>query len=240
MTRIIKAEVEAEYPAISWGAVIAGWLFAFGLAVLLYLFGLATGLTTMAVRDQIFSGALVATGFWMMLSWVMATYAGGWLAGRLSPQTDAGTGMAHGALVWALSGVMTLLFTAFASATAITTGAQLGQTAAEVGQAAAQAGARIDAEGRDINAVVDQANAEANRLAAEAQSAGAAEDAGDVTSAALWGMFLTSLLGLMAGAFGGSAGVKGARRIRALETMIHEEHHETYQQHYPGRPAKSA
>lgn len=136
MTRSLE---RGYMPAVSWGALFAGFLFALGVAVLFYLFGAAIGVTTMAAMNEFQTGVAIGTGIWMLLSWVVALFAGGWLAGRLAGRTDHGIGAMHGMVVWALSGVMTFLTLWMPFSSMVTGGARMGgQLGGAVGQASLQ------------------------------------------------------------------------------------------------------
>lgn len=126
-------------PAVSWGAVLAGWLFASALAMLLYFFGAALGVTTMAALNELKGGVALGTGVWMVVSWVIATFCGGWLAGRLSGRIDRSLGIMHGLVVWALSGVMTLIIGSLTAGSVASAGVQASAgLARQVGAASAE------------------------------------------------------------------------------------------------------
>jgi hypothetical protein len=266
-------------PAISWGAVFAGFLFALSFAALLYLFGAAIGVTTMAAMNEFRTGVAIGTGIWILLSWIVAMYAGGWLAGRLAGRTDPTIGGTHGLVVWALSGLFTWMTLAMPLGGMLTGSARLGGQAAEVGsragnvqvpeqiqnavrerlaeqmhvvapsvseQEARRAVQRLDQKDlTDVSAALiagrpedaervlsqrtDLSREEVSQVVAgtaasvRGELGSVAEQAGDVASTALWVLFLISLLGLAAGAWGG---IVGARRFeRFLETATHDEEH---------------
>lgn len=124
-------------PLLSWGAVIGGWLFAYAVAMLLYLFGAAVGLTSASAINELNAGITIGTGIWMITAWIIATFLGSILAGRLAGMGSKSSGVMHGMLVWALSGIMTL-FIGAAQATAVTAmGATTAAQALQTGQGAA-------------------------------------------------------------------------------------------------------
>jgi hypothetical protein len=299
MEKLIDTERSyAARPPISWGAVFAGWLFAYAFALLLYLLGAAAGITSLAAINRLHSGVLLGTGAWMVAAWLIATFAGSVLAGRLAGFPHRGTGAIHGLIVWALSGIMTLMMASVqaAGAAAVSTEAvkNVAQVSESIGGAAAEgtrgmrpsvpqeiqqsfsnelkerAAQTIDqmpgAESIDrqearqtiesldqptivqissaliqgneqqakqifaqkttlseqqVDSIVTGLSQSAQEAGAEAKdAAGAAvEQAGDYTSAGLWMAFLSSLLGLLAGAWGGSVGAgMAAKAYYAVST----------------------
>jgi hypothetical protein len=112
--------VESDAPeAVSWGAIIAGAIAAFG--VTLVLAALGTGMGLSAISPWANSGVSVttfaiSTAIWLVVMQWLASAIGGYLAGRLrlrSPETlpdDAYfRDTAHGLLAWALATVMIAL-----------------------------------------------------------------------------------------------------------------------------------
>ena len=91
---------------LSWGAVFAGLAIATALQIVLTLFGLAFGLGVYNPGGEKALG--IGAGLWAIVSLLIALFLGGtttgWLAGRLS-RVD---GFLHGALLWALSTLLTL------------------------------------------------------------------------------------------------------------------------------------
>lgn len=103
-----------EPPGMRWGPVFAGWFVATGIAVLLYVFGLAVGFSgfapwnTAAVGRGISAGAIV----WMILTWGAALWIGGMFAGWFDGRNDTEMGVVRGLTVWGLSITATTLLVA--------------------------------------------------------------------------------------------------------------------------------
>lgn len=264
----------AYWPAISWSSIFAGWLFAWAFAMLLYALGAAVGITTMAAINDFSAGVAIGTGVWIVLSWIAATFFGGWLAARLAGRPNQGVGAMHGMVVWSLCAVMTLIVVQVQAAGAVSAGTQAAQGAAQAVQAgvlpAPEAGipdARVsdpsaagEPEGasadRDAEAIrrallrfddgdlnqfrtsiaegrsdevrrllgenTDLEDAQISQVIANLSGEGAppsgeraAEQAGDVTSGAMWVLFLTSLFGLAAGVAGGMLGARRSEEFYA-------------------------
>lgn len=97
-------------PSIRWGSVIAGVAFGMSVQLVLALLGLAIGLTTIEAEagDPVGMGAL----FWASVSMLSASFAGGFVAARMSGLRRKTDGLLHGAVSWAVS---TLMFATLAS-----------------------------------------------------------------------------------------------------------------------------
>jgi len=91
---------------VSWGAVFAGVVIALVAQLLLNLLGIGVGASTLnpTTGDNpsatIFS---VGAGLWWAASGVIAAFAGGYAAGRLSGQPKESSGGWHGLTAWALA-----------------------------------------------------------------------------------------------------------------------------------------
>ncbi|MBA2483791.1 MAG: hypothetical protein H0V39_05105 [Nitrosomonas sp.] len=93
---------------ISWGSVLAGLVFCVALSWLLYLLGLAIGVSVTDATDAeaIGSGLGIGAVIWIMLSSLLVFFLGAMLTARLSGKYDITTGMLHGVTLW---GVVTTL-----------------------------------------------------------------------------------------------------------------------------------
>lgn len=94
-----------EHPRMRWGAVFAGWFIATGMAGLLYLFGLAVGLSALdpyraaATARGLSAGAIV----WLILTWGAALWVGSMFASWFEGSNDTEMGVVRGLTVWGLS-----------------------------------------------------------------------------------------------------------------------------------------
>lgn len=93
------------FPAIRWGAVLAGVAVGVSVQLVLTLLGIASGLSLSSVSaiEGPATGALVWAGLSMLIAALIGTYVAGRMSG-LKRKTD---GVLHGAVTWA---VTTLLF----------------------------------------------------------------------------------------------------------------------------------
>ena len=91
---------------VAWGAIFAGAVIALVAQVILNMVGLGIGLSTVdpAGNGTPTAGSLSSgAGIWFVISGILASAAGGWLAGRLSGKPALLTGGLHGLVSWAVS-----------------------------------------------------------------------------------------------------------------------------------------
>lgn len=135
---------------VSWGAVLAGAAVALVTQLLLNMLGLGIGLATLdpGTSDNPSAGAFsVGAGIWWVLSGIIASLIGGYIAGRLSGKPVETTAAFHGLTAWAVTTLIItyLLTSAVGSLAGGALGAVsniaggLGKTAATAAQTAAPA-----------------------------------------------------------------------------------------------------
>lgn len=90
---------------MSFRAVLAGWLVATGIAVLLFAGGLAMGFSAFDAWHAQASakGIGIGTSIWMVLTWVVSLALGGMFASWYAAHDDRTIGTLHGVIVWALA-----------------------------------------------------------------------------------------------------------------------------------------
>lgn len=98
----------ASHPRMSWGAVIAGWSVAVGVASLFYVVGLAVGFSALDPEHAASTtkGLGIGTAVWIILSWVASLFLGGMFASWFDGKNDSTMGTLHGVTVWGLAVVM--------------------------------------------------------------------------------------------------------------------------------------
>lgn len=108
--RRIETVVE-EHPMLRWGAVFAGWFVATGMALVLYLFGLALGFSAFDPRNvtDVAHGLSAGAIVWTILTWGAALWIGGMFASWFDGRNDTEMGVVRGLTVWGLSMVATAL-----------------------------------------------------------------------------------------------------------------------------------
>jgi hypothetical protein len=89
---------------ISWGAVLAGVATALVTQLILNMIGIGIGIATLdpASGDNPQASSFsIAAGIWWTLSGIIAAFAGGYVAGRLSGRPKESTAGFHGLIAWA-------------------------------------------------------------------------------------------------------------------------------------------
>lgn len=102
------------HPTMKFGAVLAGWLVATGIAGMLYVAGLAMGFSSFDAWNAAggAKGIGIGTAIWMIFTWVAALFLGGMFASWFDGRNDDTMGSLHGVTVWGLSVTMTALWLA--------------------------------------------------------------------------------------------------------------------------------
>jgi hypothetical protein len=92
------------FPAIRWGAVLAGVAVGISVQLALTLLGIATGLSSIEVTDgeSFGMGPLI----WAGISMLVAAFFGGYVAARMSGLKRKADGVLHGAVSWAVTTIM--------------------------------------------------------------------------------------------------------------------------------------
>jgi hypothetical protein len=115
---IAGVEVVGARRRISWGAIFAGVIVVLAVQLLLSMLGLGIGLSFVnpAEGNSANAGSIgLGAGIWWGVSYLIALFAGGYVAGRLAGSLLSWDGALHGILVWAF----TLLVTFYLLGTAI-------------------------------------------------------------------------------------------------------------------------
>jgi hypothetical protein len=91
---------------VSWGAVFVGVVVALVVQLILNLLGVGIGATTLdpgTGNNPSATSVSIGAGLWWTLSGIIAAFAGGYAAGRLSGQPKESTAAWHGLTAWALT-----------------------------------------------------------------------------------------------------------------------------------------
>jgi hypothetical protein len=169
---------------LRWGPIIGGVATAMTSMLILSLFGLAVGLTTVNAGDAAATGAVpdnagTMTAIWGAVSAIISFFLGGFVAGRTASVFSRGWGSLNGAMVF-LIGVPIMLWLA---------GQGLGTL---MGTFSGYAG---DIANNAQNTAQNTSPVEVARTAEQMRNGA-------------WGSLLAALVGLGAAAFGGSAGTR--------------------------------
>ena len=151
---------------VSWGAIFAGVVVGLVVQVLLTMLGVGIGAATI---DPATNGSpaastfSMASGIWYVVSGLIAAFAGGYIAARMSGKTVATTGALHGLTTWAFTTllVLYLLSTAVGSIVGGTFSGVAGAVGG-LGQTVAQAAGPMLQDANPIDAIQNQIRATGN------------------------------------------------------------------------------
>jgi hypothetical protein len=99
------------FPAIRWGAVLAGVAVGVSVQLALALLGIATGLSAVDITEGD-NPDVTSPLVWAGVSMLIAAFVGGYVSARMSGLKRKADGVLHGAVTWA---VTTLLFATLAT-----------------------------------------------------------------------------------------------------------------------------
>lgn len=102
-------EVEFVGFRLSWGGIVAGFVVAMVVQILLSLLGLAIGFGSLNFGGgEPFQGMGVGAGIWAVVTSLISLFLGGLAAGHLAGTLTRFDGILHGVLVWGLTTIVTL------------------------------------------------------------------------------------------------------------------------------------
>jgi len=147
---------------VSWGAIFAGVVVGLVTQVLLTMLGIGIGVATIdpGGASPAASTLSIASGIWYVLSGIVAAYAGGYVAARMSGQTVPTTGALHGLTTWAFTTLL-VLYLLSSAVGGIVGGAFSGISSAlgGVSQTVAQAAGPALSEANPLDAIRNQIEA---------------------------------------------------------------------------------
>lgn len=96
---------------ISWGAIFAGTVSALAISTMLNLLGAGIGFSSIDIMEEAhpLAGLGIGTLIWWGISNLIALFAGGYIAGRLSGFPSKEDGGIHGFITWALFGIVSFM-----------------------------------------------------------------------------------------------------------------------------------
>lgn len=151
--------VERRQPQARWGAVFAGAVVAVGLWLLLQVWGIGVGLSSISPSDAgSLKGAGIGTGVWSLISPLIAMFFGGLIGGWLAGTREKLVGGAHGAVVWALASIAGVVTTIWIVGMLVSGAARVTSTA--VGAA----GSAVSSGAGELGKVPGQLGVDANDL----------------------------------------------------------------------------
>jgi hypothetical protein len=136
---VVTAERSAIVSPLGWSAIFAGATVAVGVWLVLHMLGIGIGLTAIDPRDAgTLRGVGIGTGVWSAIAPILALLIGGLVAGRMAPTINTANAAIHGAVVWALTALVSMVLLSMAVSSAVKGAAMAGGRAAE-----AVAGAQV-------------------------------------------------------------------------------------------------
>lgn len=142
---------------VSWGAIFAGVVVALIVQVLLTMLGAGIGIATLdpgTSDNPAASTFSIVAGIWYVISGIIAAFAGGYIAARMSGKIVPTTGALHGLTTWAFTTLLVLYF--LTSTVGSLVGGAFSGVASAVGgagQTIAQAAAPIIANSNPLEAL---------------------------------------------------------------------------------------
>jgi hypothetical protein len=152
-----------ELNRVSWGAIFAGVVVALVVQVLLTMLGVGIGIATLdpgSADNPAASTFSMVAGIWYVVSGIIAAFAGGYIAARMSGKTVPTTGALHGLTTWAFTTLL-VLYLLTSTAGSLVGGAFSGVASAlgSAGQTMAQTAAPIIAKSNPLDAIDSQIRA---------------------------------------------------------------------------------
>lgn len=148
---------------VSWGPLFAGMFVALGAGVLLFVVGLAFGLSAIDPANPASArSAGIGTGIWTLIVPIIALFIGGLVASRAAGPVDRGTGVLHGVVLWGLTTILGVVILGWAVRTVAGTAINVTSGAVNLagqGVAAAPAGdlaSTLGIDTRDLIAPVNE------------------------------------------------------------------------------------
>src|SRR5208337_590913 len=121
-------EVEDPIPSLapsgmrraSWGAIFAGIFVTIIIQIILTVLGIAIGVTSIhPPQPQGMRVLATASGIWLLVTALISTWLGSWVAGRLSGGPLRADGMVHGIVRWSVATVTAFYLMASAVSAAL-------------------------------------------------------------------------------------------------------------------------
>lgn len=142
----------AAIKRVSWGAIFAGTVVAVVVQLMLNALGVGFGMSALdPTAANPFSGLGLGTILWLIISTLIALFAGGWVAGRLAGIPRRADGAIHGFIAWGLATLVTLYLITSAVTTVVGGAFGLaGQGLQAAGQVAGQGVAAAAPEARQV------------------------------------------------------------------------------------------
>jgi hypothetical protein len=203
---------------ISWSAIFAGVAVTLGIGLLLALLGagLGAGSINPLQKSNPFEGLGTGAIIWMVLSGIVAFFAGGWTAGFGSGWiTTRRESAIHGVVTWAVASILAVgLITGAAGSVLSGSASLIGQTISGGATAASQSPQisdrlreELEKRGIDMNSIQQQAQSPETQAQAEQVARQAGQTVAKGISFAGLGGFGMLFIDLLSSLFGAMAGI---------------------------------
>lgn len=129
-----------------WGATIAGVIVTSGIWLLLHVLGLGIGLATVDPQHPTsLRGVGIGTGVWSVIAPILALFAGGLVAGRVAGGIPPLSAVIHGAVLWSVATLGSLIILLWMLGSVIGGAARVGtQVIGATGAAAVEGITQLD------------------------------------------------------------------------------------------------
>ena len=148
---------------VAWGAIFAGTVVALVLQVMLTMLGVGIGMATLdpASGDNPAASTFsITAAVWWFISGIIAAFAGGYVAARMSGRTVPTTGAFHGLTTWAFTTLLVLyLLTTTAGSLVGGVFSGVASTIGGIGQTVAESAAPVLADANPLDAIERQVRA---------------------------------------------------------------------------------
>ena len=148
---------------VAWGAIFAGVVVALVVQVLLTMLGVGIGMATLdpAGGDNPAASTFsITAAIWWFISGIIAAFAGGYVAARMSGRTVPTTGAFHGLTTWAFTTLLVLyLLTTTAGSLVGGVFSGVARAIGGVGQTVAQTAAPVLTQANPLDAIERQVRA---------------------------------------------------------------------------------
>lgn len=143
-----RAQLEAVRPFSNtrWGAVLAGVFVSAALWLVLHMFGMGLGLTSLDPDGTSSLRSMgIGIGVWSLIAPILALFVGGLVVSRLAPSPNRLNRMLHGGLVWAVTSLAGVVVIASVIARLAGGAASVaGETAAAAASTAGKLAGQVD------------------------------------------------------------------------------------------------
>lgn len=136
---ITTVERDVIASPIGWSTIFAAAVVAAAVWLVLHLFGVGVGLTSIDPDDSSSLRAVgIGTGVWSLIAPIIALFIGGLVAGRVAPTINTLNAVIHGAVVWGLTMLASVVVMAMVVGALVRGVAKVGGTAADLAGASAE------------------------------------------------------------------------------------------------------